>query len=53
MNAKTYREYAADCARIAQLMDAEDKEALLKMALAWEDRAQEAERQDGMTGREK
>ena len=31
-NAKTYREYAADCMRIAQLMSAKDKETLLKMA---------------------
>jgi hypothetical protein len=44
--AKTYREYKADCIRIAQLMSAKDKEALLKMAEAWEDRAREAERQE-------
>jgi hypothetical protein len=44
-NAKTYREYAADCVRIAQRMSAKDKETLLKMAQAWEDRAREAERQ--------
>jgi hypothetical protein len=43
-DAKTYREYAADCRRIAQLMSQKDKEALLKMAQAWEDRAKEAER---------
>ena len=44
--AKTYREYKADCIRIAQLMSAKDKEVLLKMAEAWEDRAREAERQE-------
>jgi hypothetical protein len=44
--AKTYREYKADCIRIAQLMRAKDREALLKMADAWEDRAREAERQE-------
>jgi len=44
-NAKTYREYAADCIRIAQRMSTRDKETLLKMAQAWEDRAREAERQ--------
>jgi hypothetical protein len=38
-----YREYAADCTRIAQSMNAEDRETLLKMAQAWEDRAREAE----------
>jgi hypothetical protein len=43
-DAKTYREYAADCIRIAKLMSAADKEALLKMAEAWEDRARDAER---------
>jgi hypothetical protein len=43
---KMYREYAADCARIAQSMNAEDRETLLKMAQAWEDRAREAERRE-------
>jgi hypothetical protein len=44
-DAKTYREYAADCTRMAKLMDAKDKDVLLKMAEAWEQRAREAERQ--------
>jgi hypothetical protein len=43
---KLYREYAADCIRIAQSMNAEDRETLLKMAQAWEDRAREAERDE-------
>jgi hypothetical protein len=43
-DAKTYREYAADCRRMAQLMNQKDREVLLKMAQAWEDRALEAER---------
>jgi hypothetical protein len=43
---KTYREYAADCIRIAQTMDAKDRETLLRMAKAWEDRAREAERNE-------
>jgi hypothetical protein len=43
---KTYREYAADCIRIAQTMDAKDRETLLRMANAWEDRAREAERNE-------
>ena len=42
--AKMYREYAADCIRIAQSMNAEDRETLLKMAQAWEERARESER---------
>ena len=45
-DAKTYREYAADCIRIAQSMDARDRETLLKMAEAWEDRAREVERNE-------
>jgi hypothetical protein len=45
-DAKTYREYAADCIRMAKLMGTKDKVALLKMAEAWEQRAREAERQE-------
>ena len=44
-DAKTYREYATDCIRMAKQMGAKDKDALLKMAEAWEERAQEADRQ--------
>ena len=43
-DAKTYREYAADCIRMAKSMNPADREVLLKMAEAWEDRAREAER---------
>ena len=43
-DAKTYREYAADCIRIARGMNPNDREALLKMAEAWEERARDAER---------
>jgi hypothetical protein len=43
---KTYREYAADCVRIAQSMEAKDRETLLRMAKAWEERAREAERNE-------
>ena len=48
-DAKTYREYAADCARMAKAVNPKDKAALLKMAEAWEDRAREAERQEKKT----
>ena len=41
---RTYREYAADCIRMAQSMNASDREILLKMAKAWEDRARDAEK---------
>jgi hypothetical protein len=50
-DAKTYREYAADCIRMARLLNPRllnpnDKQTLLKMAEAWEERAREAERQE-------
>jgi len=51
--ARTYREYKAECIRIAQSMSAKDKETLLKMAAAWEDRAREAERQEKKAESEK
>ena len=44
--ATTYREYANHCVRIAQLMSANDKDTLLRIARAWEDRAREAERRE-------
>ena len=45
-DAKTYRQYAADCRRMAEIMSPKDKATLLKMAEAWDDRAEEAERLD-------
>jgi hypothetical protein len=45
-DAKNYRQYAADCLRIAESMSIKDKQILLKMAEAWELRAQEADRQE-------
>ena len=41
---KTYRQYAADCRRMAKTMGPKDGAVLLKMAEAWESRADEAER---------
>jgi hypothetical protein len=43
---KTFREYAAECIRIAQSMNDEDRAALLEMAEAWEDLARAAERRE-------
>jgi phytoene/squalene synthetase len=48
--AKTYREYAADCRRMAQRMSAQDKAALLRMADLWESQAQESERRQKANG---
>jgi hypothetical protein len=42
--AKTYREYAADCRRLAETMEKKDRPVLLRMAEAWDARADEAER---------
>jgi hypothetical protein len=42
--AQTYRDFAADCIRIAKTMRGAEKETLLSMAKAWEERAREAER---------
>src|SRR5262245_1113594 len=41
-----YRQYAADCIRLSQTMTAADKQTLLGIASAWENRVQEAERQE-------
>jgi hypothetical protein len=43
-NAKTYKQYAEDCRRIAETMSAKDKAVLLEMAKVWDDRAEGAER---------
>jgi hypothetical protein len=43
-DAKTYRQYAAECRRIAQTMRGEDRATLLQMAEMWETTAREADR---------
>jgi hypothetical protein len=42
--ANKYRQYAADCRRLAKTMNDKDGKVLLKMAEAWDGRAGEAER---------
>ena len=42
--AKTYRQYAQECRRIAQTMSAKDKAVMFEMAKVWDERADEAER---------
>jgi hypothetical protein len=42
--AKMYRQYAADCRRLAETMEKKDRPVLLNMAEAWDTRADEAER---------
>ena len=41
-----YRQYAKDCVRIAETMNAADKKTLLQIANAWESRAVEADREE-------
>jgi hypothetical protein len=40
---KIYRQYAAECRRIAETMSTKDKDTLLRMAKLWDDRAAAAE----------
>ena len=42
--AKTYRQYAADCRRLAKTMNQKDGAILLKMAEAWDMRADDVEK---------
>jgi hypothetical protein len=41
-----FRNYAAECIRIASQMSGKDRQALLDIAEAWETRAQDAERKE-------
>ena len=41
-----FRNYAAECIRIARQMSGKDRQALLDIAEAWETRAQDAERKE-------
>ncbi len=43
-DAKTYRQYAAECRRIALTMNGNDRATLEQMAELWENIAREAER---------
>ena len=47
----TYRQYAADCRRIAETMSAKDKTIMLEMAKVWDERAEDAEREKNKTDR--
>jgi len=43
-DANTYRQYAAECRRLATTKSEKDGKVMLKMAEAWDGRADEAER---------
>jgi hypothetical protein len=49
-DAKNYRQYANDCRRIAETMNAKDKATMLEMAKVWDERADEAERMEKNRG---
>jgi hypothetical protein len=44
-DAQTYKQYAAECLRIARMMSGEHRSSLLAIAEAWLELAREAERQ--------
>jgi hypothetical protein len=50
LNAKQYRQYVTDCIRIADKMNGDDKQTLLKIAEAWMMRALLAEKQEKKSG---
>jgi hypothetical protein len=50
LESEEYRQYAKDCTRIAETMNAKDKQTLLKIAEAWEARALEAESKEKKSG---
>jgi hypothetical protein len=45
-NSNIYRQYAADCRRLASGMSEKDRSILMQMAEAWDSRADEAERSE-------
>ena len=49
-DARIYRQYAEDCRRIADTMNANDKAIMLEMAKVWEERATEADRAEKNKG---
>lgn len=45
-DSEKFRRYARDCIRMAEKMKGEDRQTLLKIAEAWEMRAQDAEKKE-------
>jgi hypothetical protein len=50
-DAQTYRQYAAECRRIAQTMSGDDRATLEQMAELWENIAREADRSQAKKAR--
>ena len=45
-DSEKFRQYARDCIRMAENMEAKDREMLLQIAEAWQMRAREAEKKE-------
>ena len=50
-NAKKFREYAAECRRLAQRASEKDRTVLMEIANAWISCAEEAERKERSAGK--
>lgn len=46
-NARKFRDYAAECRRLAQRASEKDRTVLMEIAQAWDVCAEEAERKEG------
>jgi hypothetical protein len=46
LDSEKFRQYARDCIRMAEKMKGQDRLTLLKIAEAWEMRAQEVEKKE-------
>lgn len=45
-DSEKFRQYARDCIRLAEKMDAKDRQTLLQIAEAWQMRAREVEKRE-------
>jgi len=50
-NAKKFRDYAAECRRLAQRASEKDRKVLMEIAEAWIACAEEAERKETFSGK--
>lgn len=50
-NAKKFRDYAAECRRLAQRASEKDRQVLMEIAEAWIACAEEAERKEAFSGK--
>jgi hypothetical protein len=50
-NVKKFRDYAAECRRLAQRASEKDRTVLMEIAQAWDICAEEAERKEALAGK--